>query len=265
MRKRARRRWRSVQEPAFLQKAVGAFGGCGSGCGIGIGRAAVVLAGRREEMAVTGVDFEFAHVLSRAHRRAKRLCAGKRRFGVDVDLQDQGSAPCRGGRDHESSGAAQVREALAQARAHVLDNGEAFEIGGVGFAGCMGAMGGFGRGMLSSFGEESVKTFVKACLDETMKLETGLRMLRTDRAVAVLHYSPVTDTLDGEPLEIYPFLGNLRLAETIDRFDNVRAVVHGHAHRGVLRGVTPKGVPVYNCARPVLTRAGGRPFVLFDV
>jgi Icc-related predicted phosphoesterase len=158
-----------------------------------------------------------------------------------------------------------VKEALTQAGARVLDNGEAFEIGGVGFAGCMGAMGGFGRGMLSSFGEQSVKTFVQACLEETMKLETGLRMLRTERAVVVLHYSPVAGTLEGEPLEIYPFLGNSRLAETIDRFDNVRAVVHGHAHRGVLRGATPRGVPVYNCARPVLARAGERPFVVFEV
>ena len=173
--------------------------------------------------------------------------------GVPVSVQSISGAPD------------QVREALTQAGARMLDNGEAFEIGGVGFAGCMGAMGGFGRGMLSSFGEQSVKTFVQACLDETMKLETGLRMLRTERAVVVLHYSPVTDTLEGEPLEIYPFLGNSRLAETVDRFDNVRAVVHGPAHRGVLRGATPKGVPVYNCARPVLTRAGGLPFLLFDV
>jgi Icc-related predicted phosphoesterase len=129
----------------------------------------------------------------------------------------------------------------------------------------MGAMGGYGRGMLSSFGEQSVKTFVQACLEETMKLETGLRMLRTGRAIAVLHYAPVIDTLEGEPLEIYPFLGNSRLGETVDRFDNVRAVVHGHAHRGVLRGATPGGVPVYNCALPVLERAGGLPFALFEV
>lgn len=170
-----------------------------------------------------------------------------------------------GNHDHECGGPDLVKQALTHAGAHVLDNGEAFEIKGVGFAGCMGSMGGFGRGMLSSFGEQPVKTFVQACLEETMKLETGLRMLRTDRAVAVLHYSPIVGTLEGEPVEIYPFLGNSRLAETIDRFDNVRAVVHGHAHRGVLRGATPKGVPVYNCARPVLAREGDRPFVLFEV
>jgi Icc-related predicted phosphoesterase len=170
-----------------------------------------------------------------------------------------------GNHDHESGCAEQVKQMLADAGARVLDNGAAFEIHGVGFAGCMGAMGGFGRGMLSAFGEQSVKTFVQACLDETMKLETGLRMLRTERAVAVLHYAPITETLEGEPLEIFPFLGNSRLGETVDRFDNVRAVVHGHAHRGVFRGATAKGVPVYNCARPVLMRAGERQFALFEV
>lgn len=170
-----------------------------------------------------------------------------------------------GNHDHESGLSNGVKEILTQAGARILDGGEAFEIEGVGFAGCMGAMGGFGRGMLSSFGEPSVKTFVQACLDETIKLETGLRMLRTERALAVLHYSPVTETLEGEPLEIFPFLGNSRLAETVDRFDNVKAVVHGHAHRGVHRGATAKGVPVYNVARPVLAALGERPFALIEI
>lgn len=170
-----------------------------------------------------------------------------------------------GNHDYESGCVDDVKQTLTQAGARILDGGEAVEVMDVGFGGCMGAMGGFGRGMLSSFGEPSVKIFVQACIDETMKLETSLRMLRTERSVAVLHYAPIIGTLEGEPLEIFPFLGNSRLAETIDRFDNVRAVVHGHAHRGVHRGETPKGVPVYNVARPVLTRAGERPFALFDV
>lgn len=170
-----------------------------------------------------------------------------------------------GNHDHESGHPEIVKDILTQAGARILDGGEAIELEGIGFAGCMGAMGGFGRGMLSAFGESSVKTFVQACLEETMKLETGLRMLRTERAVAVLHYAPIIDTLEGEPLEILPFLGNSRLAETIDRFDNVKAVVHGHAHRGVHRGTTPKGVPVYNVARPVMAAQGDRAFALFEV
>jgi Icc-related predicted phosphoesterase len=170
-----------------------------------------------------------------------------------------------GNHDHECGQPEVIKEHLTLAGARVLDNGESFEIEGVGFAGCMGAMGGFGRYMLSSFGEKAVKDFVHASMEEIMKLETSLRMLRTDRAVAVLHYAPVPETLEGEPPEIMPFLGNGRLAETIDRYENVRAVVHGHAHRGVHRGATPKGVPVYNCAQMVTTAATGRPFALIEV
>jgi Icc-related predicted phosphoesterase len=170
-----------------------------------------------------------------------------------------------GNHDHECGQPEVVKACLTHAGARVLDGGESFEVHGVGFAGCMGAMGGFGGYMLSSFGEKMVKDFVHASMEEVMALETSLRMLRTERAVAVLHYAPVADTLVGEPPEIMPFLGNGRLAETIDRFDNVRAVVHGHAHRGVHRGRTPKGVPVYNCAHMVTTAETGRPFALFEV
>jgi Icc-related predicted phosphoesterase len=170
-----------------------------------------------------------------------------------------------GNHDHECGQPEVIKAYLTDAGVRVLDNGESFEIEGVGFAGCMGAMGGFGRGMLSSFGEKAVKAFVHECLEETMKLETSLRMLRTERAVAVLHYSPVADTLEGEPLEIFPFLGNSRLAHTVDQFDNVRAVVHGHAHRGIHKGKTPKGTPVYNCAQMVALAATGRPYALFEV
>ncbi|QGZ94322.1 metallophosphoesterase family protein [Terricaulis silvestris] len=170
-----------------------------------------------------------------------------------------------GNHDHECGQPEVIKSYLSDAGVRVLDNGESFEIEGVGFAGCMGAMGGFGRGMLSSFGEKAVKAFVHECLEETMKLETSLRMLRTERAVAVLHYSPVADTLEGEPLEIFPFLGNSRLAHTVDQFDNVRAVVHGHAHRGVHKGKTPKGTPVYNCAQMVALAATGRPYALIEV
>jgi 3',5'-cyclic-AMP phosphodiesterase len=170
-----------------------------------------------------------------------------------------------GNHDHECGQPEVIKEHLTGAGARVIDGGEAFEIQGVGFGGCMGAMGGFGRYMLSSFGEKSVKDFVHACMEEIMHLETSLRMLRTERTVAVLHYAPVAETLVGEPPEIMPFLGNGRLAETIDRFESVRAVVHGHAHRGVHRGRTPKGVPVYNCAQMVTMEATGRPFALIEV
>lgn len=135
----------------------------------------------------------------------------------------------------------------------------------VGFAGVKGFLGGFGRGELGAFGEAPIKAFVDAALDEARKLENALRSLKTERNVAVLHYSPVADTLAGEPLEIYPFLGCSRLADAIDRFDHVSAVVHGHAHRGTHEGKTPRGVPVYNCAQMVVEAAHGRPYALIEV
>ena len=92
-----------------------------------------------------------------------------------------------------------------------------------------------------------------------------MRTLRTDRSVAVLHYSPVRDTLVGEPEAIYQYLGAQRLAEPIDRFDHVKAVVHGHAHHGTYEGRTPLGKPVYNCAQFVVRPKFGRPYALIEV
>src|SRR5690606_35522367 len=116
-----------------------------------------------------------------------------------------------GNHDYECGQAEEVSRILREAGAKVLD-GEAVEIAGVGFAGAKGFVGGFGRSMLSSFGEEAIKTFVQASVDETLKLETALRMLRTEKTVVLLHYSPVPETLVGEPEQIYCFLGSSRLA-----------------------------------------------------
>ncbi|MDP8993799.1 MAG: metallophosphoesterase [Pseudomonadota bacterium] len=169
-----------------------------------------------------------------------------------------------GNHDIEAGQTAEVVRILEQAGVTVLDE-EAVVIEGVGFAGVKGFLGGFGRGELGAFGEQAIKDFVDVAIDEARKLENALRSLRTDRAVAVLHYAPVVDTVEGEPLEIYPFLGSSRLANAVDRFDNVKAVVHGHAHRGRYRGATPRGVPVYNCARWVVEAAFARPYALIEV
>jgi Icc-related predicted phosphoesterase len=126
-------------------------------------------------------------------------------------------------------------------------------------------VGGFGRGELGSFGENAIKAFVDESLNEARKLENQLRTIRTDRAMAILHYSPIPGTVEGEPLEIYPFLGSSRLADAVDRFDNVKVVVHGHAHRGAFRGETPRGIPVYNVAQFVVQGAEGRAYTLIEI
>jgi Icc-related predicted phosphoesterase len=115
-----------------------------------------------------------------------------------------------------------------------------------------------------SFGEPAIKTFVAEAVNEAMRLENALREVKNKRTiVVVLHYAPIAETAEGEPLELYPFLGCSRLAETIDRF-SVCAVVHGHAHRGKYQGRTPGGTPVYNVAISV-KKPSGLPYALISV
>jgi Icc-related predicted phosphoesterase len=117
--------------------------------------------------------------------------------------------------------------------------------------------------VLASFGEAVLKTFVAESVKEAMRLENAMRAVGNERAVVVLHYAPILDTVEGEPLEIFPFLGSSRLGETIDRF-KVSAVVHGHAHHGRYEGHTPRGAPVYNVAFSV-EKSTGRPYALIKV
>ncbi len=169
-----------------------------------------------------------------------------------------------GNHDYECGQPEKVVEILRQAGVTMLDD-QATMIDGVGFAGVKGFVGGFGRGELGAFGEDAIKTFVDESLNEARKLENQLRTLRTERIMAILHYSPIAATVEGEPLEIFPFLGSSRLADAVDRFDNVKVVVHGHAHRGAYRGETPRGVPVYNVAQFVVQASEGRPYALIEV
>lgn len=169
-----------------------------------------------------------------------------------------------GNHDYESGQPQEVARILHDAGMIVLDD-QAVEINGVGFAGVKGFIGGFGRGELAPFGEPEIKAFVDVAISEARKLENALRSLRTEKMVAVLHYSPVADTLEGEPIEIYQYLGSSRLADALDRFDNIAAVVHGHAHHGSYEGRTMRGTPVYNCAQFVLREKFGKPYVLLDV
>jgi len=169
-----------------------------------------------------------------------------------------------GNHDYECGQPEKVCEILSGAGMIVLDE-EAHEIEGVGFAGVKGFLGGFGRGELAPFGEPIVKAFVDEAMNEARKLENQLRTLRTERSVAVLHYSPIVDTIEGEPQAIHQYLGSQRLCDPIDRFDHVKAVVHGHAHHGTYEGRTPLGKPVYNVAQFVLREKFGRPYALIEV
>ena len=159
-----------------------------------------------------------------------------------------------GNHDFESGKQDEVKQTLYDAGVAVLD-GDSSEIHGVGFAGVKGFAGGFGRRALGPWGEEIIKRFVHEAIDEALKLESALARLRTPQRVAVLHYSPIQATVEGEPPEIYPFLGCSRLEEPLIRYP-VSAVFHGHAHHGTPEGKTTSGdIPVFNVSLPLLRRS----------
>jgi Icc-related predicted phosphoesterase len=155
-----------------------------------------------------------------------------------------------GNHDYECGKEQELGKMLVDAGIKLLD-GSAYERDGVGFAGTKGFVGGFGRGVLTAFGEREIKDFVRAGVDEALKLERAMSQLRASKRVVVLHYSPIVDTVQGEAPEIFPFMGTSRLAEVVDRH-GADLVVHGHAHHGKLCGRTTTGVPVHNVAISLL-------------
>lgn len=169
-----------------------------------------------------------------------------------------------GNHDFESNQQVEIGHVLKDAGVTVLD-GDTTEIDGVGFAGVKGFAGGFGRRALGPWGESIIKNFVREAVDEALKLESALARLRNDRIVAVLHYAPIQATVEGEPCDIYPFLGCSRLEEPITRFP-VSAVFHGHAHHGQREGRTRTNIPVFNVSLSLMREAfPDRPFALVDL
>ena len=169
-----------------------------------------------------------------------------------------------GNHDCESGQQAEIREILKDAGVVTLD-GDTTEVHGIGFAGVKGFCGGFGRRALGPWGEEIIKKFVHEAVDEALKLETALARLRNDRLVAVLHYSPIEETVEGEPKEIYPFLGCSRLEEPLMRYP-VSAIFHGHAHHGRPEGRTRSGAPVFNVSIALMRELfPDRPFRIVEI
>jgi Icc-related predicted phosphoesterase len=169
-----------------------------------------------------------------------------------------------GNHDYECDQQGELTRLMTEAGIKVLD-GSAYERDGVGFAGTKGFVGGFGRGLLTAFGEPEIKTFVRVGIDEAVKLERAMAQLRTSKRVVVLHYSPIAATVEGEAPEIFPFLGSSRLAEVVDRH-GADLVLHGHAHNGKPDGATTSGIPVHNVAITLLqARNPSAAYRVFDV
>jgi len=203
------------------------------------------------------------------------LCGDLTDYGLPEEahiLADELSAAVKipviavlGNHDFESGQQVEVCRILTEAGIKVLD-GEAHEVNGTGIAGAKGFSGGFGRGTLGAWGEPATKRYVQEAIDEALKFEGALARLRTTERVAMLHYSPIRATVDGEPLEIYSYLGTSRLEEPLNRHP-VNMVFHGHAHHGCLEGRTSTGIPVFNVAMPLLMRSfpNQPPFRVFEI
>ena len=167
-----------------------------------------------------------------------------------------------GNHDFESGKQDEICKILSDAGVRMLD-GDACEIKGIGFAGVKGFAGGFGRATLGAWGEDIIKKFVQEAINETMKLESALARLRMPQRIALLHYSPIQATVEGEPPEIFAFLGCGRLAEPLERY-GVTAVFHGHAHRGTHEGKTSKRHSRLQCVTAADETPLSRPSVMPD-
>ncbi len=181
---------------------------------------------------------------------------------VADEIRDLGVAVVAvlGNHDHHDDRQDEVTAVLRDAGATVLE-GESTVVpvgdARVGVAGTKGFGGGFVGASAGEFGEPVMKEFVRVSRRCADGLRTALEDLAgqdCDVRIALTHYSPVPETLAGEPLEIYPFLGSYLLAEAIDTA-GADLAVHGHAHAGTEHGMTTGGIKVRNVAQPVIGRA----------
>ena len=165
-----------------------------------------------------------------------------------------------GNHDYHSDQEKAVTDVLEDAGIRVLE-GEStvIQVDGrpVGIAGVKGFGHGFAGACGSDFGEPMMKAFVRHAQEAADRLREALEDLArsgVEHRVALMHYSPTEGTLRGERPEIYPFLGSYLLGEAVDRA-GADVAIHGHAHGGTEKGVTPGGIQVRNVAQPVINQA----------
>jgi uncharacterized protein len=130
----------------------------------------------------------------------------------------------------------------------------------VGVAGCKGFAGGFEGAHIPDFGEPILRKVYAESISETEALDSALKAIALcPFRIALLHYAPITATLQGERSDIWSFLGTDRLAVPL-REHHPDLVLHGHAHAGTFEGRLGD-VPVYNVSVPVL----GEDFWVFEM
>jgi Icc-related predicted phosphoesterase len=192
-----------------------------------------------------------------------------------------------GNHDYDGGHEAAFVEMLTDAGVTVLEGSSTVvdtARGQVGIAGVKGFGGGFAGCTVAEQGEQEMKAFARQAASTAHALRGALARLDVDLQVALTHYAPTKDTLVGEHLELYPFLGSEVLGAAIDgegtngtgtrrertagarthdpipaKGRQVTLALHGHAHYGTEVGVTPAGTPVRNVAAPVI----GVPFAVY--
>jgi Icc-related predicted phosphoesterase len=157
----------------------------------------------------------------------------------------------------------EVTAVLRDAGLHVLDRSSTtLELarGEVGIVGTKGFVGGFVGSQLPDFGEPLLRRVYAETTAEVEAIRSGLQEIaHCPIRIVLLHYSPTSDTLHGEPEGIWTYLGCDRLATPIGEY-RPDVVLHGHAHGGSFEGAIG-GTPVYNVAVHVT----GRDFYIFEL
>ncbi len=189
-------------------------------------------------------------------REAEVLCEQLKRLKMPV-------ITVLGNHDHESGYADQIAEILRENQIIVLD-GTAHRIGEVGFIGTKGFCGGFGGNLVEPFGETELKKFIRHGIDEVIRLEKAMEEVNSRYRLAVLHYAPIKETLQGEEPELFAFLGSSRLADALDR-SGVDLAIHGHAHHGYPTGRTTSSIPVHNVSRFVQQQHTGQAYCILEL
>ncbi len=168
-----------------------------------------------------------------------------------------------GNHDWHADEAEAILKRLGEGGVTMLDRGTAVcQVGAVevGIVGVKGFVGGFAPRHLPDFGEPSLRAVYAEATAEVQALDEGLHEIATCPVrIVLLHYAPIEATLEGEPREIFVFMGSDRLAAPILEH-GPDLVLHGHAHAGSPDGAIGE-TPVHNVSQPVL----GTDFRIFEL
>jgi Icc-related predicted phosphoesterase len=167
-----------------------------------------------------------------------------------------------GNHDYHSDREGEITELLTAAGITVLERSSTVQsVNGVsvGVVGAKGFIGGFDGGGIN-FGEPLIREVHAETTADVEGLEQGFSEIAgAPIRIALLHYSPIAETLEGEPRGLWSVLGNERLAVPIAAH-RPDLVLHGHAHKGRFQGAIDS-IPVFNVAVHVM----GQDFWTFEL